>query len=83
MKFMFLTQQFYDDHKACPEIAQKPMRPYTQVCTKINGVQFAVPLRSGINHKHVLWTDKPKKCGLDFSKAVVIVDDLLKRQKRN
>jgi len=75
MKFLFLTQQFYDDYKDCTEIEQKQKRPYSQVYTEINGIQFAVPLRSGINHKHVLWTDKRKMCGLDFSKAVVIVDD--------
>jgi protein AbiQ len=75
MKFLFLTQQFYDDHKECTEIEQKLTRPYSQVHAKINGVQFAIPLRSGIRHKHVLWTNKLEKCGLDFSKAVVIVDD--------
>jgi len=75
MKFLFLTQQFYDDYKECTEIEQKLTRPYAQVYTQINDVQFAIPLRSGISHKHVLWTDKPRKCGLDFSKAVVIVDD--------
>ena len=76
MKFIFLTQQFYDDYSHCPEILQKLMRPYVQVYTVINGVQFAIPLRSGITHsKHVLWTDKEKGYGLDFSKAVVIADD--------
>lgn len=75
MKFLFLTEQFYDDYKECSEIEQKSTRPYSQVYSKINGVQFAIPLRSGISHKHVLWTDKPNKCGLDFSKAVVIVND--------
>ena len=76
MKFLFLTEQFYDDYKSCSEIEQKSTRPYTQVYTRINGVQFAIPLRSKITHKeHVLWTDKENSCGLDFSKAVVIVDD--------
>lgn len=76
MKFLFLTEEFYHDYKLCSEIEQKLMRPYTQVYTKINGVQFAIPLRSGISHKdHVLWTDKKNHCGLDFSKAVIIVDD--------
>ena len=75
MKFLFLTQKFYDDHKDCTEIEQKRTRPYSQVHIEINGVQFAIPLRSEINHKHVLWTDKPNRCGLDFSKAVVITDD--------
>ncbi|MEG1868896.1 MAG: hypothetical protein RR219_08180, partial [Clostridiales bacterium] len=40
----------------------------------IKGVTFAIPLRSNIGHAHVLWTDRANKCGLDFSKAVVIED---------
>ena len=76
MKFIFLTKKFYDDYKSCCEIEKKSMRPYTQVYTKINDVQFAIPLRSGITHKdHVLWTDKSQSCGLDFSKAVVIISE--------
>ena len=29
-------------------------------------------MRSNINHPHVIWTDKPNHCGIDFSKAVVV-----------
>ena len=72
MRYLFLTQQFYDDYKHCTEIEQKRFRPYSQVYTEVHGIQFAIPLRSGISHRHVLWTDKHNKCGLDFSKAVVI-----------
>jgi len=76
MKFLFLNELFYSDYSDCVQIEQKSTRPYTQVYTKINGIQFAVPLRSGITHKdHVLWTNKPEGCGLDFSKAVVITDE--------
>ncbi|MCL1872537.1 MAG: hypothetical protein FWF85_00275 [Clostridiales bacterium] len=76
MKFLFLNELFYDKYKECTEIEQKSMRPYALVYTKINDVQFAIPLRSDINHKeHVLWTDKNNRCGLDFSKAVVIADE--------
>ena len=35
---------------------------------------FCIPLRSNINHPNVFWTDKASKCGLDFSKTVVIID---------
>ena len=72
MIFIFLTQSFYSDYAACSEIEQKPMRPYVQVCITVNGTTFAVPMRSNINHPHVLWTDQAARCGLDFSKAVVI-----------
>ena len=54
---------------------QKQNRPYIQVCVEIDGVQYAIPLRSDIHHPHVLWTDKKNHCGVDFSKAVVIKDD--------
>ena len=33
-----------------------------------------MPLRSNIRHPHTLWTDKENRCGIDFSKAVVISD---------
>ena len=76
VKFLFLNELFYSDYAECVQIEQKSTRPYAQVYTKINGVRFAIPLRSNITHKeHVLWTDKSKNCGLDFSKAVVIVDE--------
>ena len=29
-------------------------------------------MRSNINHEHTIWTDKANKCGIDFTKAVVI-----------
>ncbi len=73
MKYIFLTQKFYDDYKNCPEIEQKIDRPYIQVCIKINDYLFAVPLRSHITHKYVLWSDKENSCGLDFSKAVLLL----------
>lgn len=52
---------------------QKEKRPYTQVYTDIGGYIFAIPLRSNIRHPHVLWTDKKNHCGVDFSKAVIIL----------
>ena len=58
-----------------PEMEQKHNRPYIQVYVEINGIQYAIPLRSDIHHPHVLWTDKKNHCGVDFSKAVVITDE--------
>ena len=76
MKFNFLTQQFYTDYAHCTEIERKHTRPYAQVFIDVQGMQFAVPLRSGIKHKnHVLWTDRENQCGLDFSKAVLITNE--------
>ena len=73
-KIYFLSQEFYNNFPKTdyPEIAEKQTRPYIQVCLEIDGVKFAVPFRSNINHKNVLWTNKENKCGLDFSKSVVI-----------
>lgn len=73
-RFVFLSNEFYNDYPTSkfPEIEQKHNRPYIQVYVEIDGVQFAIPLRSDIHHPFVLWTDKTNNCGVDFSKAVVI-----------
>ena len=75
MKYIFLTEQFYIDYAHCAEIEKKRERPYVQVYVNLHGVDFAIPMRSNITHKHVFWTDRVNKCGLDFSKAVVIVNE--------
>ena len=74
LDFSFLTNKFYEDYKQCSEIEQKPTRPYIRVTIEVDGNLFAIPLRSNINHPHVLWTDKENKCGVDFSKAVIITN---------
>jgi len=66
MKYIFLTNDFYDDYKNCPEIEQKLLRPYIQIQVLINNQYFAIPLRSNIKHPYVLWTNKQEKCGVDF-----------------
>jgi protein AbiQ len=71
---VFLTQDFYSDHAHCPEILLKDDRPHIQIQVKVNNQLFCIPLRSNISHQHVLWTDRANKCGLDFSKAVIIID---------
>ena len=72
--FVFLTQQFYNDYVHCPEIEQKPTRPHLRMLIQVKGVTFAIPFRSNISHPNAFLTDPANKCGLDFSKAVVIVD---------
>ncbi len=76
-RFIFLSSDFYNDYPSVkyPEMEQKTNRPYIQVYVEIDGVQYAIPLRSDINHPHVLWTDKENHCGIDFSKAVVINEE--------
>lgn len=74
LQFSFLTDEFYHDYHNCTEIEQKNTRPYIRIEIEVDGVLFGIPLRSNINHPHVLWTDKENHCGVDFSKAVVITD---------
>ena len=85
MIFKHLSEKFYNDYPAdaYPEMMLKENRPYTQVITNVNGLTFAVPLRSEISHPtDVLWTDKSAKHGLDFTKAVIILDDSYISDKR-
>lgn len=72
LKLVYLTEAFYNDHPGCDEIEQKDKRPYIRIHVVVGGVLWGIPLRSHITHEHVLWTDKENRCGIDFSKAVVI-----------
>lgn len=40
----------------------------------MHGIDFAIPFRSNIKHPHAFWTNKAEKCGLDYSKTIVIED---------
>lgn len=78
MEFRHLSDKFYNKytHEKYPELMIKKNRPYTQTITEVNGLKFAIPLRSDITHsQNVLWTNKKLKHGLDFTKAVLILDD--------
>jgi len=72
VKLVFLTEKFYKRYEKCTEIEQKDYRPYIRIQVMINGVVWAVPLRSNISHDFVLWTDKDNNCGIDVTKAVVV-----------
>ena len=74
VKFLFLTKQFYSDFISCPEIEQKPDRPHVRILVRVENIDFAVPMRSHINHPNAYLTDKVNKCGVDYSKAIVITD---------
>ena len=45
-----------------------------QVLIELNDLKIAIPLRANIKHKYVYWTNKQEKCGLDFTKSIVIED---------
>ena len=74
LELVFLTEKFYSDYADCTEIERKPLRPHLCAAFLINGHLCCVPFRSNIKHEYAIWTDKANKCGLDFSKAVVITD---------
>ena len=74
INYVFLSEVFYNDYKHCPEIEQKDRRPHIMAIASFNNIDFAIPLRSNIRHDHVVWTDKPNRCGLDLSKSIVITD---------
>jgi protein AbiQ len=74
LRYVFLTKDFYIDYSYLVEIEKKANRPYIMTLIRIDGIDFAIPLRSNINHPHVVWTDKPQKCGVDLSKAVIVPD---------
>lgn len=76
-RFIFLAEKFYQQYPAeqYPELEQKRDRPYIQIWVTIDGVNFAIPLRSSIHHPFVFWTDEERHCGVDFSKAVVLPDE--------
>ena len=83
MKYIFLTDKFYEDYSHCFEIEQKRFRPYIMLLVKIDEQTFALPLRSHIKHKYAFFTDKENCCGIDYSKAVVITNDSLYVDKIN
>ena len=38
----------------------------------INGLTYAIPFRSHITHNYSFLTDIPNKCGIDYTKAIII-----------
>lgn len=73
-KIVFLTNSFYKDHPNPPfkEMEQKQNRPYIVFLVEIEGHTWAIPFRSHIRHGHAFFTDPENKCGIDYSKAVVV-----------
>lgn len=73
-KIVFLTNSFYQDHPNPPfkEMEQKQNRPYIVFLVEIEGHTWAIPFRSHIRHGYAFFTDAENKCGIDYSKAVVV-----------
>ena len=70
MRFVFLSDEFYNDYAGCSEIMQKRDRPYACLAVKIQGHVFAIPFRHHIAHKYCFHTYSDY--GIDYTKAVLI-----------
>lgn len=72
----FLSDAFFDAYPSeeYPEIEAKRNRPYVFYLVELqDGTWFAIPLRSHVKHPFVFRTSETG--GLDFSKAVPILDE--------
>ena len=76
MKFHRLSAAFYEKFEQCEEILTNKKRPYYVLLLEIDGLTYAIPLRSHMTHPYCFIADKSdtKYKGLDFSKAVIITD---------
>lgn len=74
-----LSDEFYKDypHTKYSEMECKPGRPYVVLLLEIDGVKFAIPLRTNIRHSYCYKfrtsnRETESNTGIDYSKAVVI-----------
>ncbi len=76
-----LSKKFYADYDEVnyPEIEHKESRPYIVFVVMIDGVQFALPLRTNIKHNFAYkfkntTRDTHSSTGIDYTKAIVVRD---------
>jgi len=76
MEFHRLSTAFYAQFNRCEEILTKEERPYYVLLLELDGLTYAIPLRSHITHPYCFIADSSssQKSGLDYSKAVIITD---------
>jgi protein AbiQ len=79
MEFHRLTPAFHAQYGQCEEILSKESRPYYVLLLELDGLTYAIPLRSHIRHPFCYIADNStgENSGLDYSKAVVITDKAL------
>ena len=77
MVYTFLSKKFFEDHPqgAFPEMETKQNRPYVLVVVNLRGCRWGLPMRSNIKHNTCFWTDKANRCGVDYTKAVLLDDE--------
>ena len=76
MEFHRLSAAFYAQFSQFEEILTNKERPYYVLLLELNGLTYAIPLRSHIKHPYCFVADSTsgQKSGLDYSKTVVITD---------
>ena len=76
MEFHRLSAAFYAHFGHCEEILTKEERPYYVLILELDGLTYAIPLRSHITHSYCYIASKSTEqiSGLDYSKAVIITD---------
>lgn len=80
LKIATLTEEFVNRNTGLKEALHDKGRPHGIVMLKVNNLNFAIPLRSNLNHRFGVVLDELKrdgktlKRGLDFTKAVLIRD---------
>jgi protein AbiQ len=76
MKFHRLSAAFYVQFGKYDEILDKASRPYYVFLMQLDGLTYAIPLRSNISHAFCFIADNSngQNRGLDYSKAVIITD---------
>lgn len=72
MNFIFLSEEFYNDHLNFLEIERKDLRPYILFLVCYNGFDFGIPFRSNVHHPNFFPTSATG--GIDFSKSVIVSD---------
>ena len=68
MNIIKLKADFYNQNQLIEALDKN--RGYGLVTIQLGNIQFGIPLRSNLNHKHGYRTTGTK--GLDYSKAVII-----------
>ena len=74
MQLRILSEKFYARYACCSEILKKENRPYACLTIELDGLLFAVPFRHHIKHQYVFHTIG--EAGLDYTKSVIITDEL-------
>jgi len=76
MEFHRLSAAFYSQFDQYEEILKKEERPYYVLLLELDGLTYAILLRSHITHPYCFIADNSsgQNSGLDYSKAVVIIN---------